>query len=54
MEKELDRKTSLYISLYLFGLGSPFFGLHSSPFIVKKEEARWQCVAFLLGEDNSE
>jgi hypothetical protein len=38
MEEELDRKTSLYISLYLFGLGSPSFALHSSPFIAKKEE----------------
>ncbi len=41
MEEELDRR--------LF-----FFGLHSSPFIAKKEETRWQGAAFLLEEDNGE
>jgi hypothetical protein len=30
------------------------FGLHSSPFIAKSGETRWQGVAFLLEKDNGE
>ena len=54
MEEGLDRKASLSFSLYLFGIGLFFVGLHSSPFIVKREETGWQDVAFLLEEDNGE
>jgi hypothetical protein len=52
MEEKLDRKASLSFacSLFLF----PSFGLHSSPFISKREETRWQGFAFLLEEDNGE
>ena len=46
MEGELDKKACQNSLIS--------FGLHSSPFIAKREETTWPSVSFLLEEDNGE
>jgi hypothetical protein len=46
MEGELDKKACQNSLIS--------FGLHSSPFIAKREEPTWASVSFLMEEDNGE